>query len=168
VGERAGAGHLGPRVRDRREHARFLCREPLHRLDQTRDEIAAALKLVVDLRPRLVDRLPRVDQLVVSIGDAAAQAEHEQQDHANRNQHASLHLSSSFRFARGPGRERIAHRVYEPLPARPASTATAAAPAESAESARAATASESAPPPPAPEPTPTPPPRAFALPSPPP
>src|SRR6185369_14796243 len=47
------------------EHGALLGREALHRLDQVRNEVGAALVDVLHLRPLLVDALLGLDELVV-------------------------------------------------------------------------------------------------------
>ena len=56
----------GARVRDLAEHGLLLARGALHGLDQVADQVAAALELVVHLRPLVLDVGLLTDERVAS------------------------------------------------------------------------------------------------------
>src|SRR5213082_2476692 len=59
------SGYASARAHDRVERAALVGGVALHRLDQVRDQVRAALELHVDVRPRLLGSLAEPDELVV-------------------------------------------------------------------------------------------------------
>src|SRR5262249_32382508 len=92
----------GPGPRDLLQHRPLLGGDPLHVLDQVRDEIGPALVHVLDLGPLLVDALLAPDQVVADADAPGGDAEHQQQDHDERNErfHAENYTPGDRSWAR--------------------------------------------------------------------
>ena len=68
---RRGGGELAAQRGERLLRRGFVIAVTLHRIDEIRDQIVAALELNIDLAPALLDALAQFDEAVVDRDDPA-------------------------------------------------------------------------------------------------
>src|SRR5262249_42650563 len=88
-----------PRICDPGVDVLLQIGDALDAVGQVRDQVGAALQIVFDLRPTVVNLIPLCDQAVVSAQSPASDEQRQQHDRSQNNQpyfsHCSLLLNSS-------------------------------------------------------------------------